>query len=56
MQADDVITEIGGRTVRDAAAAFAAIGDRLRTAPDKPVVLNVERKGEPAVVAITPAR
>jgi S1-C subfamily serine protease len=54
MQAEDVITEVGGRTVRDAAAAAAAIGDRLRRARDKAVVLNIERKGMRTVVAITP--
>ncbi len=54
MQKDDVITEVAGRTVRDAAAAAAAIGDRLRSSRDKAVVLNIERKGKKTFVAITP--
>jgi serine protease Do len=56
MRAEDVITEVGGRPVRDAAAVVGAIGDRLRAAPDQPVVLNVQRKGESTVVAIAPDR
>lgn len=54
MLADDVITDVGGRTVRNAAAAAAAIGDRLRLARDKPVPLSVERKGKRSQVAISP--
>ncbi len=54
MKIDDLVTEVGDRTVRDAAAAAAAIGDRLRIARDKAVMLHVERKGQRSLVLVTP--
>ncbi len=54
MQGEDVIKEVEGRAVRDAAAAAGAIGDRVRTAGDKTVSLSIERKGKRILVAITP--
>jgi S1-C subfamily serine protease len=54
LRADDVILEVGGRTVRDAAAAAAAIGDRQRAAPGESVGLLVERKGKRSFIVVTP--
>jgi S1-C subfamily serine protease len=54
LQTDDVITEIAGRPVRNAAAAAAAIGDRLRDSREKPVLLKVERNAKQISVQITP--
>ena len=54
MRSEDVIKEVEGRAVRDAAAAAGAIGDRVRTAGDKAVSLFIERKGKRIFVAITP--
>jgi S1-C subfamily serine protease len=54
MQSDDVIVEVEGRPVRDAAAAAAAIGDRVREAGDKAVLLHIQRKGQRLPIVITP--
>ena len=54
MQSEDVIVEVEGRLVDDAAATAAAIGDRVRAARDKAVRLNLVRKGKGMVVVVTP--
>lgn len=54
VQAEDVITEVAGRPVRDAGGAVAAIGDRMRTAPGKSVGLLIERKGKRSFIVVTP--
>ena len=54
MQSEDVITEVEGRTVRDATTAAAAIGDRVRDGRGKTVLVNIERKGRRTYVILTP--
>ena len=54
MRSEDVIKEVEGHPVRDAAAAAGAIGDRVRMAGDKAVSVYIERKGNRIFIAISP--
>jgi Do/DeqQ family serine protease len=52
--ADDVITEVEGKPVNDAAGCVSAITTGLVTKGNKGVLLNVERQGRRAFVILNP--
>lgn len=54
MRNDDVIAEVDGRAVKDAATAAAAIGDRIRVTHDKALRFSIDRSGNRIFVVITP--
>ena len=56
VQADDVITEVEGRAVPDAAACAAAIGDRVRDKQSRGVLLNIDRRGKRTYAVLVPER
>ncbi len=56
VQVGDVITEVEGRAVSDAASCAAAIGDLMREKRGKGVLLHIERKGKRTVAVLLPEK